>query len=331
MARLQRFGTACALQQAALGALPRRSRMVHPHVTPPLRPSAAWIARFASGIFLVVQMIILLDFAYVWSEAWSEKETNGWLAALLGATAGCYAGALTLLGLAYRWFAPHSAGDCSFNVFVITFAIILGVAYSAASLHPAVSHGSLLCSGTISIYNAYLTVCALASEPPGYACNSRSGGLSSAAGQAGAAAGMVLTLASVAYSAARAGSSGTFLFSDPEGSDDGDDFAAPLLDGADAEGSDDESGAAASAPRLPRPPPLPRPLRYNLSAFHAVYALAACYTAMLLTDWASGADAGRDMIGIGWTSTWVKILSSWVTSGLYGWSLAVPLVFPDRF
>ena len=273
-------------------------------------------------------MIILLDFAYVWSENWASKETNAWLAALLGATAACFAGALTLLGLAYRWFAPRGAGDCSLNVFVITFAILLGVAYSAASVHPAVAHGSLLCSGTIFVYNAYLTVAALSSEPPGYKCNSRSGGLGSAAGQAGAAAGMVLTLASVAYSAARAGSSGTFLFSDPEGSDDGGDIAAPLLDGADADGSDDESGGAA---RLPRLPPPPRPLRYNLSAFHAVYALAACYTAMLLTDWASGADAGRDMIGIGWTSTWVKIVSSWVTSGLYGWSLAAPLFFPDRF
>lgn len=287
------------------------------------------MARLASGVFLVVQMIILLDFAYVWSENWASKETTPWLAALIGCTLACFAGALTLLGLAYRWFAPHSAGDCSLNVFVITLAIILGVAYSAASLHPAVAHGSLLCSGTIFFYNAYLTVAALSSEPPGYACNSRTGGLGSAAGQAGAAAGMVLTLASVAYSAARAGSSGTFLFSDPEGSDDGDDYiAAPLLD--DADGSDDESGGAA-APRLPRLPPAPRPLRYNLSAFHAVYALAACYTAMLLTDWASGADAGRDMIGIGWTSTWVKIISSWVTSALYGWSLAAPAIFPDRF
>ena len=123
-------------------------------------------------------MIILLDFAYAWSENWASKETTTWLAALIGCTLACFAGALTLLGLAYRWFAPHSAGDCSLNVFVITFAIILGVAYSAASLHPAVAHGSLLCSGTIFFYNVrsrygyrgplrMLTCCPFAGLPDG--------------------------------------------------------------------------------------------------------------------------------------------------------------------
>jgi hypothetical protein len=319
---------------------------------------AAWVARFASGGFLVVQMIILLDFAYVWNEQWASKDTPAWLAALLTATAGCYAGAFTLLGLAFHWFHPAGAGDCSLNVFLLTLTLLLGLGYSAGALHPAVQHGSLLCSGVIFLYNAYLTVSALSSEPASYTCNGRPSGLGTSAGQAGAAMGMVLALVSVAYSAARAGSSGTFLFSDGDSSDGGDDaggtgggsggggsYTAPLLD-AEAEegaasgdddaaaGSEDGGGGMAglsSRERAARAS-APRPLRYNLAAFHTVFALASCYTAMLLTDWASGAGSnGVDQLGVGWTSTWVKVVSSWVTTALYAWSLAAPLVFPERF
>jgi hypothetical protein len=296
------------------------------------------VARGASGVFLVVQMIILLDFAYVWNESWTAKseQRRAWLGALLAATLACYAGALTLLGLAFRWFHPHGAGDCSLNVFLITLALLLGVAYSVAALHPQVQHGSLLCSGAIFAYNAYLTVSALSSEPASYTCNGRPAGLGTTAGQAGAAMGMVLALVSVAYSAARAGSSGAFLFADADGSDDGDaaassGIAAPLLDAemSQAGGSDEEGEEHAARSRSAA---VPRPLRYNLAAFHMVFALASCYTAMLLTDWASGAGSPSvDQLGVGWASVWVKVASSWVTAALYGWSLAAPLVFPERF
>jgi hypothetical protein len=316
--------------------------------------STAWVARLASGAFLVVQMIILLDFAYVWNEQWASKDTPAWLAALLTATAGCYAGALALIGLAFRWFHPAGAGDCSLNVFLITLALLLGLAYSAGALHPAVQHGSLLCSGVIFLYNAYLTVSALSSEPSSYTCNGRPSGLGTSAGQAGAAMGMVLALVSVAYSAARAGSSGQFLFSDADSSDGGDDvpvssgsgggsYTAPLLDaeadegaasGDDAAAGSEDGNAMAGLSTRERAAraDAPRPLRYNLAAFHLVFALASCYTAMLLTDWASGAGSnGVDQLGVGWTSTWVKIVSSWVTTALYSWSLAAPLIFPERF
>ncbi len=295
------------------------------------------MARLASGVFLVVQMVILLDFAYAWNESWASRETRGWLAALLGATAACYAGALTLLGLGYRWFHPHGAGDCSLNVFLLTLCLLLGLATSAAALHPAVAHGSLLCSGAIFCYNAYLTVAALSSEPASYACAGRGPGTflgGQAAGQAGAAGGMVLALAAVAYSAARAGSSGAFLFSGADGSDDGGDggegVAAPLLDAEADAGSDGEELADARA-RATSPQLAPRPLRYNLAAFHAVFALASCYTAMLLTDWGSGAGAEHGQLGVGWASVWIRVSCSWVTAGLYAWSLAAPVVFPERF
>jgi hypothetical protein len=326
-------------------------------VLPFLLPSGlvaafAWVARLASGAFLVIQMIILLDFAYSTNEAWVAKESKPWMVALVVTTLGCYAGALALVGLSYQWFKPHGAGDCSLNVFLVTLTLLLGVATTLCGLHPAVQHGSLLCSGVIFLYNAYLITSALSSEPPGYQCNGRPTPLGTAAGNVGAASGMALALVSVAYSAARAGSSDAFSMGTeaPSGgdavvssSDDEDDPDAyrrlpdgeqPLLDAATAEGGegDDEvlaESGGAPAPRR-RAAASVRPVRYNVSFFHAIFALAACYTAMLMTDWGSGQGTARDQIGIGWASVWVKAISSWVTAGLYAWTLVAPLVLTER-
>jgi hypothetical protein len=125
------------------------------------------VLRLGAGVFLVVQMVILLDFAYVWNEAWVSREGNAWAAALVAATALCYAGGLTLYGLSYAWFKPAGAGECGVNVFLVTLSLLLGLTTTAATLHPAATHASLLCAGAIFLYNAYLTTTALASEPAG--------------------------------------------------------------------------------------------------------------------------------------------------------------------
>ncbi len=61
---------------------------------------AAWTARFGSGIFLVIQMVILLDFVQQWNDSWvaAAEEDQRWLHVLLGITLSAYAGAVTLAG-----------------------------------------------------------------------------------------------------------------------------------------------------------------------------------------------------------------------------------------
>lgn len=50
----------------------------------------------------------------------------------------CYGGGIAIAGLLYHWFAP-GGHDCSFNITIITVALILCVAFSLMSMHPAVS------------------------------------------------------------------------------------------------------------------------------------------------------------------------------------------------
>lgn len=58
------------------------------------------MARFGSGIFLVIQMIILLDFVQGWNDSWvaAGEEDQSWLYGLLGITVTAFAAILTMAG-----------------------------------------------------------------------------------------------------------------------------------------------------------------------------------------------------------------------------------------
>ncbi len=49
---------------------------------------AAWFARFASPLFLGIQMLILLDMTQAWNDSWVEKgdDDERYLYGLLGIT-----------------------------------------------------------------------------------------------------------------------------------------------------------------------------------------------------------------------------------------------------
>ncbi|KAJ9530777.1 hypothetical protein QJQ45_014934 [Haematococcus lacustris] len=219
----------------------------------PVVDAYAHVARVGSGIFLVIQMVILLDFVQMWNETWVgyAEEEPSWYWALLAVTGAAYAGALTLTGLMFYWFKPMAAGSCSFNVTLITLALLVVVLMTAVSLHPAAKSGSIFPSAVIGLYCTYLCFSALQSEPKDYVCNGLAKQITAASGEAQAAAagwlgteawpaavkvwveeglcegstlalGMLATLSSVVYAAFRAGSN-TSLFT-LEGSEDGGDL-----------------------------------------------------------------------------------------------------------
>ena len=52
-------------------------------------------------------------------------------------TGGAYLGSLGLAGVLFYFFNPSGAGDCSFNVSMITFTLILGLAMTGVSMTPS--------------------------------------------------------------------------------------------------------------------------------------------------------------------------------------------------
>ncbi len=70
---------------------------------------------------------------------------------------------------------------------------------------------------------------------------------------------------------------------------------------------------------------------YNWSLFHVMFALATLYVMMTLTNWyAPGKDVGIQDINANMSAVWVKIISAWLCFAIYMWTLAAPVLLPDR-
>ncbi|CAL4925923.1 unnamed protein product [Urochloa decumbens] len=269
------------------------------------------LSKFGSGLFLLVQVVMLLDFTNNWNDSWVEKDEQKWEIALLVVTVVCYLSTFAFSGVLFMWFNP-SGHDCGLNVFFIVMTLILAFAFAIVALHPQVN-GSIMPASVISVYCAYLCYTSLSSEPDDYECN----GLHMHSKQVSMSAlilGMLTTVLSVVYSAVRAGSSTTFL-SPPSSPRSG--AKNPLL-------GDEETGKGDGKESEPRP------VSYSYTFFHLIFALASMYSAMLLTGWTSAMSEKSELMDVGWTTVWVRICTEWVTAALYIWTLIAPLLFPDR-
>ncbi|KAG0450171.1 hypothetical protein HPP92_026825 [Vanilla planifolia] len=268
-------------------------------------------SKFGSGLFLLIQVVLLLDFVHGWNENWVSKDEQFWYMALLVVSLVCYIATFTFSGLLFHWFTP-SGRDCGLNTFFIVLTLILVFVFAVIALHPKVN-GSLLPASVISLYCTYLCYSALASEPRDYECN----GLhkqSKAVSTGSLTVGLLTTVLSVVYSAVRAGSSKTLLSppSSPRASS-----GKPLLPFDKVEEQDSKKEES-------------RPVTYSYSFFHLIFSLASMYSAMLLTGWSTSIGESGKLVDVGWPSVWVRVVTGWATAALFVWSLVAPILFPDR-
>ncbi|CAI5465236.1 unnamed protein product [Closterium sp. Yama58-4] len=291
-----------------------------------------YVCRGGSFIFLFVQALILLDFVFAWNDDWASRDEHRWYMAMLVVSIGAYVVCVALLIVLAVWFVPNS-DTCQTNQLILFFSAILIVGLTAVSLHNKVN-GSLLPASIISVYSTYVAATALCSEPRDYECNGLAPHLNSLSSTR-LALSMLGALLSVAYSAFRAGSS-TALLSPP---DDDQELEHPLLPTTVAPDSSkpDTSPATSTTTTSASDAAAEQPVAYNYSFFHLIFALAAAYSAMLLTGWGVGSSAqvagggeAEYLIDVGWGSVSVKLLQQWGTALLYVWALVAPLLFPDR-
>lgn len=271
------------------------------------------LSKFGSGLFLLIQVVLLLDFTHTWNNAWVSKDEQFWYIALLVVSLVCYIATFSFSGLLFHWFSP-SSHECNLNTFFIVVTLSLAFVFAVVALHPKVN-GSLLPASVISAYCTYLCYSGLSSEPRDYECNGLHGHVK-AVSTSTLLLGMLTTVLSVVYSAVRAGSS-TALLSPPSSPRAG--SGKPLL-------SFDEIEEGHKNTQKDEE----RPVTYSYSFFHVIFALATMYSAMLLTGWTSSTTDGEKLIGVGWYTVWVRICTEWITAALYIWSLVAPLLFPDR-
>lgn len=126
-----------------------------------------YIAMIGATVFIVLGLVLLVDFAHSWSETCLENwenspNSNLWQWILLGSTAGMYAATIALTGVMYGFFA---GSDCSLNRFFISFNLALCILITVLCIHPTVQEhnprSGLAQSSMVAAYCTYLIMSAI--------------------------------------------------------------------------------------------------------------------------------------------------------------------------
>lgn len=248
------------------------------------------IARFGAGIFLIIQLLSIINFVFWWNEKWlSEKNVRRLQWAIVAVTVVSYLASFTGLVIMYIWFAPHPS--CSLNIFFITWTLILIIVFTLISLHSKVNAG-LLTSGVLALYVVFLCWSSIMSEPASVTCNTRPR-------QTGRADVITIVSFLLAFSAIIVSTFSTGI--------DSQSFSF----------TSDEVPAEGTVP-------------YGYGFFHFVFAMGAMYFAMLFVGWNLHQTAHKWSIDVGWASVWVKIVNEWITACVYIWCMVGPFILHHR-
>ncbi|ORX72949.1 putative TMS membrane protein [Linderina pennispora] len=310
-----------------------------------------YIAMAGAAVFLLVQLVLLVDFAYNLAEGcierWEDTGRPLWKYLLVGGTCAFYIAFAAMTVVDYVFFADRGCGR---NQFFITINMVLCILVSVAAVHPLVQEANvrsgLAQAGMVTAYASYLVTSALAGSPAGDVsngepeCNPLAKAASARATMA--IVGAFFTIGAICYSTTNAATKGNTLIRNNSGYEPlANDEDVPMthqtnaqlranalrdavasgalpesaLDAQDEDEQDDERSG----------------VQYNYTFFHVIFCLASMYAAMLLTNWNS-IDSKDKVIIIGRSTTavWVKIITSWLCMLLYSWTLIGPVVLPDR-
>ena len=173
----------------------------------------AWICFVLAILFLIGQLLILLEFSYAWSDSWAEKEGR-YLTGLMICTGFLIVASLVFIGLGYYWFG--SKPECGVQQAIVTLTLFGALLYFPLSI--MAPSGSLLPSAVVLAYTTYEMFSALQGQAAGE-CN-RIGSTNSRS----IIMGTVFSGVALVYSSVTAGSSHeAFTLSEDEDQDEGQD------------------------------------------------------------------------------------------------------------
>ncbi|XP_060516967.1 probable serine incorporator isoform X2 [Cylas formicarius] len=291
-----------------------------------------WFGIVGGFLFILIQLILIIDFAHSWAEAWvgnyEESESKGWYFALVGVTLFNYA--LSIAGVTLLFIFFTKSDGCDVNKFFISINLILCVIVSFLSILPAVQdklpRSGVLQSSVVTLYVTYLTWSAVSNSPK--ECNPGFWGIfgGKSSGNDFDVIGLIIWMCCVLYSSIRSANSsskitmsenmltkdngavrggGTDNLVENEGNDGGEGGGRKVWD------NEEESVA------------------YSWTFFHVMFALATLYIMMTLTNWYKP-NSSIEGFNNNVASMWVKEISSWLCLVLYGWTLVAPVLLPDR-
>ncbi|MED6240522.1 Serine incorporator 1 [Ataeniobius toweri] len=290
-----------------------------------------------SFIFIIIQLILLVDFAHSWNQSWLEKAENGnkkcWFAALLSFTFITYALAFTAVVLFYVFYTQPD--DCTEHKVFISLNLLFCIAVSIVAILPKVQEAQptsgLLQASVISLYTMYLTWSAMTNNP-NKQCNpsllslvqpsspTPPPGPAQAPGyvqwwDAQSIVGLLVFLFCTLYASIRSSNNAQvnkLMQTEESQGLTADQEASVGEDGVRRAVDNEEDGVT-----------------YSYTFFHFSLCLASLYIMMTLTNWYKP-NSDYETMQTSMPAVWVKISSSWLSLGLYLWTLVAPLVLPDR-
>jgi len=300
----------------------------------------AWgyIGLVGGFVFLVVQLILLIDFAHAWADSWVGKMEEGsgchkWLIVLC--SLGLYIVSFVVTVLMYVYYTKSETSNCNDNKFFISFNLILAIVMTAASISGKVQeaqpNSGLLQSGVVVAYCTYLTWSAISETHAGQ-CQPNSMNTNDTATTI---VGAMFTFIAVAYSSMRTSSAsqiGSLGMNDKENAKTDTESDKLVGDDEDLETGDDDDDETPRRGGKTRDNEMGAVL-YNWCFFHLTFACASLYLMMVLTDWgvmSDRSDIPSFHVGRGKASTWVKVVSSWLSAILFIWSLVAPICMSNR-
>ncbi|XP_019722534.1 serine incorporator 5 [Hippocampus comes] len=302
-----------------------------------------YIGAAGGFLFLLIQLMLLVEFAHRWNTNWSSgvEYNRLWYAALALVTLVLFSiavGAVIFMGLYYT-----HPGACRLNKIFLGINGTLCLLVSLLAISPVIQKlqpkSGLLQPGVISVYVMYLTFSAFASKPTEMVEKDgvnttvcvfpfKSGKESDK--KIVKALGAVILFGCILYSCLtstikrRSAALRVIRNSEPETErarccfcfgDDTDDCEEEKT-GAGQNVVYDESEAT----------------NYSYKCFHFVYFLGSLYVMMTITNWFHYDNYRIEKLLDGsWSVFWIKISSSWVCLLLYTGTLIAPVICPKRF
>ena len=300
----------------------------------------SYVAMIGGFLFLIIQLILLVDFAHAWADSWIGKMEEGsnlhkWL--IIGSSLGMYLFSFVTTVLLFVFYTKpyNDNGDkCSLNKFAISFNMIICIVVTCVAVNGRVQEvlpgSGLLQAGVIVSYITYLTWSAI-SETDGF-CQP---GTMDANDSTTTIVGAMFTFIAVCYASLRTSSASQLGSLGMSADHDADAEASAVLlddDDDDLEAGEGTGNGAKSGSKAGKGDDERNSVLYNWTFFHLTFAFASMYLMMVLTDWGMIRDGHQAdfHVGRGEASTWVKIVSAWLSAALYIWSLVAPLCLPNR-
>jgi len=259
-----------------------------------------YFAATGGAVFLLVQIILLVDFSYTWHETWASYETRTWNILIWVTTVIFYLISIAVAVISYfylletAWFR---------NVIVLTETIVSCLVVSLISLHPKIERGSLLISSVLTLYCLLIIASAMAGSTTRASTTLIENYIYIVAMAS------LSSMIAVFYSSLYYFSAHRYLYT-PEGNSSG--YLRVTI-------ATEDGGSFSEEPLLEtnRSP-------YSLYKFHFVFAFGGLYLGMVFTNWETTKEA-MDISYDNNLAYWIKFAVQVTTVVLYAWSLLAPL------